>query len=90
MCIGGGGGNDANVPPPAPPLPPPPPPPAPPVAPARPAPPPTTVEELDASELRVRVPKPKNQPKGTGQLRIPLESNVSTPGGGSPPGGINT
>tara|TARA_R100001443_G_scaffold73773_1_gene81690 strand:- start:1550 stop:1804 length:255 start_codon:yes stop_codon:yes gene_type:complete len=83
MCIFG----RPASPPPPPPLPPAPPPPAPP-APPLPTPEPL-VSEVDPKVRRTKSRKAKNtQAQGTGNLRIPLKSNVNTTGS-TPQGGLN-
>ena len=87
MCVGPFGGGRPSAPPPPPPLPPPPPPPLPPAPPTE-APDPI-VTDVNPQVRRAKSKKTKSQlAKGTGQLRIPLDPQISTPTAG-PTGGIN-
>ena len=84
MCFGG----KPPSPPPPPPLAPPPPPPTPPVKPP-PAPEPL-VTDVNPQVRRAKSKKTKSQlAKGTGQLRIPLDPQISAPTA-APSGGLNT
>ena len=84
MCFGG----RPRTPTP-PPLPPPPPAPAPPPAPVPEAEP--LVTDVNPQVRRAKSKKTKSQlAKGTGQLRIPLDPQVSAPTTSGPAGGLNT
>ena len=83
MCIFGGRPRTPTPPP----LPPPPPPPTPPAAPVPESEP--LVTDVNPQVRRAKSKKAKSQlAKGTGQLRIPLDPQVSTPTAG-PSGGLN-
>ena len=88
MCIGPFGGGRPSAPPPPPPLAPPPPPPLPPAPPTPVADP--LIKEVNPQVRRAKSKKTKSQlAKGTGQLRIPLDPQVSAPTA-APSGGLNT
>ena len=83
MCFGGR--PSTPTPPPLPPAPPPPIPPAPPVPEAEPL-----ITDVNPQVRRAKSKKTKSQlSKGTGQLRIPLDPQVSAPTSG-PASGVNT
>ena len=88
MCVGPFR-QSTPAPPPPPPLAPPPPPPAAPIAPL-PEPDPL-VTDVNPQVRRAKSKKAKSQlAKGTGQLRIPLDPQVSAPTTSGPAGGLNT
>ena len=87
MCIGNLFGGRPSPPPPPPPLPPAPPPPPAPAAPQPLA--EALVTDVNPQVRRAKSKKAKSQlAKGTGQLRIPLDPQISTPTSG-PAGGLN-